>query len=186
MTTPPESPAYATIREGISLREQGRSPEAKALMESLVADVETGDDAYAKVFLAHSLADVQENAEDELAWDLQALAFLDELTDQQALDRGNPGGKKALLPSLHLNLAVDYRRLGDDINAQRHFELGQAHLDALSDDEYGTASAAPSPRASKESRCCPTLVLVELFSAALTVGQAAETVIRRRGCCGMW
>jgi hypothetical protein len=50
MTTPPESPAYATIREGIALREQGRSPEAKALMEPLVANVESGDDAYAKVF----------------------------------------------------------------------------------------------------------------------------------------
>jgi hypothetical protein len=108
-------------------------------MESLVADVESGDDAYAKIFLAHSLADVQENPEAELAWDLRALAFMDDLTDQQALDRGNPGGKNALLPSLHLNLAVDYRRLGDDINAQRHFELGQAHLAALSDDEYGNS-----------------------------------------------
>jgi len=137
MTTPPESPAYATIREGIALREQGRSPEAKSLMELLVADVESGDDAYAKVFLAHSLADVQENPEDELAWDLRALAFMDELTDQRAIERGNPGGKNALLPSLHLNLAVDYRRLGDDANARRHFELGQAHLDALSDDAYG-------------------------------------------------
>jgi hypothetical protein len=137
MTTPPEPPAYATIREGISLREQGRSPEAKALMESLVAGVESGDDAYAKVFLAHSLADVQQNPEDELAWDLRALAFMHDLTDQQALDRGNPGGKNALFPSLHLNLAVDYRRLGDDVNARRHFEVGQAYLDALSDDEYG-------------------------------------------------
>jgi hypothetical protein len=95
MTTPPESPAYATIRAGIALREQDRSSEAKALMEPLVADVESGDDAFAKVFLAHSLADVQENPEDELAWDLRALAFMDELTDQRAIERGNPGGKNA-------------------------------------------------------------------------------------------
>jgi hypothetical protein len=137
MTTPSESPAYATIREGIALRERGRSSEAKALMERLIAEVESGDDAFAKVFLAHSLADVQENPEDELAWDLRALAFMDELTDQQAVERDNPGGKKALLPSLHLNLAVDYRRLGDDDNARRHYELGRAHLNALSDDDYG-------------------------------------------------
>ena len=90
MTTPPESPAYATIREGIALREQGRSPEAKALMEPLIADVESGGDAFAKVFLAHSLADVQENTQDELAWVLRALAFMDELTDQRAIERGNP------------------------------------------------------------------------------------------------
>ncbi|TCC52560.1 hypothetical protein E0H75_02010 [Kribbella capetownensis] len=137
MTISPESSAFAAIREGIALREQGRSPEAKALMEALVVEVDSGDDAFAKVFLAHSLADVQENPEDELAWDLRALALMDELTDQRAVERGNAGGKNALLPSLHLNLAVDYRRLGDDANACRHFELGQAHLDALADDAYG-------------------------------------------------
>jgi hypothetical protein len=108
-------------------------------MEPLVAEIEGGGDAYAKVFLAHSLADVQENPADELAWDLRALAFLAELTDQRAIERGNSGGKNALLPSLHLNLAVDYRRLGDEVNARRHFDLGQAHLDALSGDEYGNS-----------------------------------------------
>ncbi len=134
MTDPP---VYATVREGIALREQGRSPEARALLEGLVEEVEGGDDAYAKVFLAHSLADVQEDPHDELGWDLRALAFMDELTDERAVERGNPGGRNALLPSLHLNLAVDYRRLGDDANARRHFEIGQAHLGALADDEYG-------------------------------------------------
>ncbi|MEV8371999.1 hypothetical protein AB0P21_04640 [Kribbella sp. NPDC056861] len=137
MTIPPESAAYTTIREGIALREQGRSPEAKTLMEAIVAEVESGDDTFAKIFLAHSLADVQETPEDELAWDLRALAFMADLTDQHALDRGNPGGKNALLPSLHLNLAVDYHRLGDDANARRHFALGEAHLGALADDAYG-------------------------------------------------
>jgi hypothetical protein len=137
MTTPTEPPAYTTIREGIALREQGRSPEAKALMEALVAEVESGDDAFAKIFLAHSLADVQENPEDELAWDLRALTFMDDLTDERAIERGNSGGKNALLPSLHLNLAVDYRRLGDDTNARLHYALGEAHLDALVDDAYG-------------------------------------------------
>ncbi|GLY97762.1 hypothetical protein [Actinoplanes sp. NBRC 103695] len=137
MTTSPESPVYAAILEGIGLREQGRPTDAKALMEPLVADVESGEDAFAKVFLAHSLADVQEEPEDELAWDLRALAFMDELTDQQAVGRGNAGGKNALLPSLHLNLAEDYRRLGDEAGAHRHFELGKAYLEALSGDAYG-------------------------------------------------
>jgi hypothetical protein len=49
-----ETPAYATIREGMALREQGRPSEAKALMEALIAEVEGGNDAYLKVFLAHS------------------------------------------------------------------------------------------------------------------------------------
>ncbi|WP_250037572.1 hypothetical protein [Paractinoplanes maris] len=142
MTTSPESPAYATIRRGIALREQGRAPQARALLESLIAEVEGGNDPFLKVFLAHSLADVQDTPEDELAWDLRALAFLDELTDRQAVDRGNAGGRNALLPSLHLNLAVDYRRLGDQAAARRHFDLGQAHLGALSGDAYGDSIRA--------------------------------------------
>lgn len=137
-----EPTAYTVIRQGIALREQGRSAEARVLMETLVEEVEGGDDVYAKVFLAHSLADVQERPEDELAWDLRALTFMDELTDERARERGNPGGKEALLPSLHLNLAVDYRRLGDDESARRHYELGAAHLGALADDEYGDSIRA--------------------------------------------
>ena len=136
------SDAYAVIREGIELREAGRSAEARGLMEGLVDEVEGGDDVYAKVFLAHSLADVQERPEDELAWDLRALEFFGELSDERAHERGNPGGKEALLPSLHLNLAVDYRRLGDDASARRHYELGEAHLGALADDEYGDSIRA--------------------------------------------
>jgi hypothetical protein len=128
---------YDDIRRGIALREEGRPAEARLLMEGLISEVEGGSDAFAKVFLAHSLADVQETAENELAWDLRALAFMDDLTDERAREQGNAGGKNALLPSLHLNLAVDYKRLGDDTRAQRHYELGEAHLGALSDDPYG-------------------------------------------------
>lgn len=137
-----EPAVFGTIREGIALREQGRSPEARALLESLIAEVEGGDDVYAKIFLAHSLADVQDDAEDELAWDLKTLAYMDELTDERAVEAGNRRGKNALLPSLHLNLAVDYRRLGDDAKARRHYELGEAHLGALADDEYGDSIRA--------------------------------------------
>jgi hypothetical protein len=114
MPTPPDPPAYATIREAIDLREQGRSPEAKPLLKSLIAEVEAGDDAYAKVFLAHSLADAQKHPEDELVWDLRALAFLDDMTDQHAVNRGNSGAK----------------------NARRHFDLGRTYLDALSNAEH--------------------------------------------------
>ncbi|MEV6282008.1 hypothetical protein [Kribbella sp. NPDC051770] len=132
-----DSPAYGVIRDGIALREQGRAPEAKALLESLIPEADRSDDPYLQIFLAHSLADVQETPEAELAWDLRALALMDSLTDAQAHARGNPGGKNALLPSLHLNLAVDYRRLGDLPNARHHYALGEAHLDALADDAYG-------------------------------------------------
>jgi hypothetical protein len=42
-----------------------------------------------------------------------------------------------LYPSLHLNLAECYRRLGDPGRAREHLELARAGIGALGDDEYG-------------------------------------------------
>ena len=40
-------------------------------------------------------------------------------------------------PSLHLNLADVYRRLGGGPQARRHLALAQAAVGALDDDGYG-------------------------------------------------
>jgi hypothetical protein len=131
-----ESAVYALIRSGIALREAGQRADARSLLQGLVAQVQADDDGFAKVFLAHSLADVQDDPAEELLWDEQALALMDEVTDAKAVDQGVPGGRKGLYPSLHLNLAVSYRRVGDDHNAERHFQEGRSYLAALGDDEY--------------------------------------------------
>ena len=109
------------------------------MMEVPVPRAEAGTDAFARVLLAHSLADVQEDPREELAWDLRALAAMDDLSDERAREREVPGGREGLLPSLHLNLAWDYPKLGDAENAKRHLELGRSYLGSLSDDEYGDA-----------------------------------------------
>jgi hypothetical protein len=125
------------IRAGIRLREAGKADEARAALESLWPDVEAGGDAFARCFLAHSLADVQLDPQEELRWDLVALTAAEEVTEQRAAQQGIPGGRLGLYPSLHLNLAKSYLRVGDDIAARNHYVAGRQHLGRLADDSYG-------------------------------------------------
>jgi hypothetical protein len=65
-----------------------------------------------RVGIAHSMADVQDDPEDELLWDLRALAAADELTDQRVAEVGIDSPVAAFYPSLLLNLGEVYRKLG--------------------------------------------------------------------------
>jgi hypothetical protein len=86
------------------------------------------DDALQRCAIAHYAADVQDRVEDELAWDLRALAAVPEPSDARFA---------GFLPSLHLNLADAYRRLGDDDAARRHLAIAAEHAPVLPDDGYG-------------------------------------------------
>jgi hypothetical protein len=125
------------IRAGIRLREAGEVEEARAHLSSLWPEVDGGGDAFARCFLAHSLADVQPDPRDELRWDLVALAAAAEVSDDRAAEQEIPGGRLGLYPSLHLNLAESYLRVGDEVAAQEHYLAGREHLDLLADDGYG-------------------------------------------------
>jgi len=59
------------------------------------------------------------------------------VTVERAVAQRIPGGRAGLLPSLHLNLAHDYARLGRHEEARRHHSLAVQHKDALGDDSYG-------------------------------------------------
>lgn len=56
-----------------------------------------------------------------------------------------------MLPSLHLNLAAGYRKLGHNEEAQRHYELGREHLGALDDSDYGRGIKAAFEKFASES-----------------------------------
>jgi hypothetical protein len=125
------------IRKGVRLREAGNIDEARHLLKSLWQAVSKGDDAFAVCFLAHSLADVQDDPAEELRWDVVALKAAGEVTDDRAAEQQIPGGQRGLYPSLHLNLAEDYRRLGDEKRAQEHYRAGAEFVRFLADDSYG-------------------------------------------------
>lgn len=60
------------------------------------------------------------------------------LTDERLRAHHDGLRVRGFYPSLHLNLAEDYRRLGAIDAARRHLEEARARLDALADDAYGT------------------------------------------------
>ncbi|MEV4500296.1 tetratricopeptide repeat protein [Micromonospora arborensis] len=83
------------------------------------------------------MADVQDDVQQELVWDQRALAAVDLLTDARVARAGVPLPVASLYPSLHLNLAECYRKLGDLGRAREYLQRAQAGIGALGDDEYG-------------------------------------------------
>lgn len=110
---------------------------AKEMFARIWDDIGEHGDAFHRVALAHSMADVQDDTHDELAWDLRALAAADELTDERAAVGGVVAPVRAFYPSLHLNLGEAYRKLGRVDEATEHCRLGRAATDALPADGYG-------------------------------------------------
>ncbi|MBL7259799.1 hypothetical protein [Paractinoplanes lichenicola] len=97
---------------------------------------EQGDPLHVCV-LAHSMSDVQDEPAQELEWELRALRAIGRLTDDRVAEAGVPLSVAALYPSLHLNLAGCYRKLGDLVRARDHLEQARAGIGALGDDDYG-------------------------------------------------
>lgn len=126
------------IGEGIALRERGERGAAQDLFAQVWTEIGGEDgDPFHVCALAHSMADVQADVDEELLWDLRALAAADLLTDERAARGGVAGPVASFYPSLHLNLAECYRRLGELDRAREHLDRGRASADALGNGGYG-------------------------------------------------
>ncbi|MEU3840281.1 hypothetical protein AB0E88_09640 [Streptomyces sp. NPDC028635] len=125
------------IGQVVMLLHGGDREEARHRFLGLWAEIGQDGDPLHRCTLAHYLADTQDDPADELAWDLRALTAAEELTGDR-LDRheGAPAAR-ALYPSLHLNLAADYVRLGHPDAARTHLARARHASDALADDGYG-------------------------------------------------
>lgn len=138
MTHP--SPVLARVPQGIELRQQGRNREAREVFDQLWAEIggEAGD-PMARCMIAHSNADAQDDVEDELRWDHIALDAARAVTDEQVAAAGmGTSSAAALFPSLHLNLAECYRKLGDLEQARAYLNDAREGLDALPEGDYAT------------------------------------------------
>jgi hypothetical protein len=132
-------PTLLRIGEAVELHHgRGRRAAARRLFEGIWDEIggERGDPLYVCV-LAHSMADVQDEAGQELVWDQRALAAAGLLTEDRVASAGVTLSVAALYPSLHLNLADCYRKLGDLGSAREHLEAARERIGALGDDEYG-------------------------------------------------
>ena len=115
----------------------GERDRARGAFEKLWEQVEEAGDPLHVVTLAHFAADVQDDPARELEWDLRALDAVPALTDARA-QRHHPSLRVAgFLPSLHLNAAAAYAKLGNAAAAAEHLDRAQLHCRHLADDDYG-------------------------------------------------
>ncbi|GAB2731208.1 hypothetical protein [Streptomyces bullii] len=123
------------IGQIVLLHHAGDREEARHRFLDLWAEIGEHGDPLHRCTLAHYLADTQDDPADELAWDLRALTAAEEAGG----DRPAEGSLavRALYPSLHLNLAADYVKLGRRDAARTHVRWARAAVGALADDRYG-------------------------------------------------
>ncbi|MEW2155473.1 hypothetical protein AB0950_09310 [Streptomyces sp. NPDC007189] len=120
------------IGQVVMLHHGGDREEARSRLLTLWAEIGEDGDPLHRCTLAHYLADTQDDPEDELAWDLRALSAAEE-----EAAGGAPPGVRGFLPSLHLNLAADYVKLGRDEAARSHLRRARETAGALARDGYG-------------------------------------------------
>ena len=123
------------VEEGIALVHAGRREEARRLFNRLWPEVQTLDDAFQRCTLAHFMADVQDDPREELRWDLRALEAAELLDEERLVRRDLP--LSLFYPSLHLNLADVYHRLGDRERARAHLAQATQSAELLPRDGYG-------------------------------------------------
>jgi hypothetical protein len=127
----------ARIGQVVILHHAGDREEARSRYLGLWAEIGERGDPLHRCTLAHYLADTHDDPVDELAWDLRALSAARELTETAGAPREGAAAARALYPSLHLNLAADYVKLGRPDAARGHLRRARGAAGALGEDRYG-------------------------------------------------
>lgn len=134
------------IGQVVMLHHGGDREEARDRLLDLWAEIGADGDPLHRCTLAHYLADTQDDPSDELAWDLRALSAAEELTDGRGTGQEGASAVRAFYPSLHLNLAADYVKLGRSEAARSHLRRARGASVALADDGYGNGVRAAISR----------------------------------------
>ncbi|MFE9097495.1 hypothetical protein [Streptomyces sp. NPDC007264] len=125
------------IGQVVMLHHGGDREEARDRFLRLWAEIGEEGDPLHRCTLAHYMADTQDDPADELAWDLRALSAAQELADERLAGHDGVLAVRAFYPSLHLNLAADYVKLGRCEAARVHLHRARGAVGALGDDGYG-------------------------------------------------
>ncbi|MFI9151258.1 hypothetical protein [Streptomyces sp. NPDC053367] len=125
------------IGQVVMLHHAGDREEARDRFLALWAEIGEDGDPLHRCTLAHYMADTQDDADAELAWDLRALTAAEELTDDRLAAHEGAPAVRALYPSLHLNLAADYVKLARPDAARIHLDRARVAAESLADDGYG-------------------------------------------------
>jgi Tetratricopeptide repeat len=126
------------IGEAIALQQRGDQGEAARRFAELWEQIGPDGDPLHRCAVAHYMADAQDDPGEELRWDLRALEAADSLTEERAAAYHPALAVGGFYPSLHLNLAEDYRKLGRLEEAHAHLTSARAAVAELPDDGYGS------------------------------------------------
>ncbi|MET7683742.1 hypothetical protein [Streptomyces sp. NPDC005423] len=134
------------IGQTVMLHHGGDREEARDRLLNLWTELGEDGDPLHRCTLAHYLADTQDDPADELAWDLRALSAADELAGAHGEGPDTAAERalavRAFYPSLHLNLAADYVKLGRADAARSHLRRARRACTVLADDGYGNGVRA--------------------------------------------
>ncbi|WP_280202902.1 hypothetical protein [Nocardia cyriacigeorgica] len=130
-------PTMAAITDAVSRGRAGDGAGARTALTELWADLGPQGDPLHRCTLAHYLADLHDDPAEALTWDVRALDAAEALTDTRTKEFDAALEVRGFFPSLHLNLADNYRRLASFDAARSQVEAARRHLSALGDDEYG-------------------------------------------------
>ena len=105
------NPVFKLCAEGTRAEFEGRPEDARTLF---LQAWEASRDDYEACVAAHHVARYQENPEDTLRWNHEALAGADAVGDERVRD---------FYPSLYVNLGRSYEVLGNRAEARRYYKL---------------------------------------------------------------
>lgn len=131
------NPTLERIKNAMRSFHRGDRPQAREELRELWDELGASGDTYHRSVVAHYLADVQDNLQDELTWDLRALETAESASTEAGEAAPALGPVRAFLPSLHLNLADVFRRMGQFDRARDHVERGGELSGTLGLDAYG-------------------------------------------------
>jgi hypothetical protein len=130
-------PIMDAIGQAVMQGQNGDRPAARTALLDLWARIGVTGDPLHRCTLAHSMADLYDDAAAALAWDVRALDAADAATVERVQAHHAGLELAGFYPSLHLNLADDYRRLGSFEAAGAHIDAAEQAAPALPDGPYG-------------------------------------------------
>ena len=125
------------VEAAIELQQTGRKDAARQLFTDLWREIGPAGDPLCRCRLAHHMADLQDEPQEELTWDLRALEAAGLLTDARLRSVHPSLSVGALYPSLLLNVAEAYRKTGELGKARDYVGQAQNAVNVLPNTEYG-------------------------------------------------
>jgi hypothetical protein len=139
MTANPTSPdpTMEAIGQAVTEGRAGDTASARQKLLALWSAIGVTGDPLHRCTLAHHLADLYQDPAQALVWDIRALDAAEAVTEQRVQEHHASLHIAGFYPSLHLNLADNYRRLGSFDAATEHIDAAKAHAPNLPQDAYG-------------------------------------------------